>query len=259
MLLAALPCPATGSVGRDALKAPEAPGTGISLKGDRTVFDLSHGQAGSPAQSGPLDYSLFYQTVLSKGGNVEFNFNPVSPHGLTGVSTYIIPGAERRFTADEVSAIVDFVGNGGNLIVLVRSSGPVAELTNAFGIAVSNFKINEKSGNIGNEAQNFSVSNFWPHPVTRGLEQITVYGAWAVLAENGALAVATTSGYAWVDLDEDCAQGPSDPVQTFGVIAIREAGRGKVVVVSDNSPFLNRNLIEADNRRLAENILNWFK
>ena len=259
MLALALPGPGAGSVEKRALKAPDVPGTGLSLKGPKTVFDLPHGQVGSPAQSGPLNYSLFYETVLSTGGNVELNLTPVSPQVLTGVRTYIIAGAERPFSADEVSAIMDFVLNGGNLFVLVRSSGPVAELTNSFGIAVSNFKIHEKSGNIGGDSENFYVSNFWPHPVTDGLGRISVYGAWAVLAEKDSIAIAVTSGYAWADIDEDCSQGPSDPVQAFGVVAVTEAGRGKVVVVSDNSPFLNRNLGEADNRRLAENILNWFK
>jgi len=259
MLAATLPGIAMGSVEKGALKGPAVPGTGISLISQKTVFDLSHGQAGSPAQSGPLNYSLFYETVLSKGGNVEVNLNPITPQSLTGVRTFIIAGAEWPFSADEVSAITDFVLNGGNLFVLVRSSGPMAEVTNPFGIAVSNFKIHEKAGVIGGNSENFFVSNFWPHPVTKGLERISVYGAWAVLAENGSLAVAVTSGYAWADIDEDCSQGPSDPVQVFGVIAVREAGRGKVVVVSDNSPFLNRNLNDADNRKLAENILNWFK
>lgn len=257
MLAAALPGPVPASVDTGAFNPPAAPG--ISLKGQKTVFDLSHGQKHSPVQDGPLNYSLFYETVLSIGGDVEVNLGPVSPHSLVGVRTYIIAGPYSRFSDDEVSALVNFVENGGNLLIMLRSSGPVAALTNSFGIAVSNFTIHEKSGNIEGNSQDFYIDNFWPHPITDGLEKISVYGAWAVLAENGSLAIAVTSGYAWADIDSDCSQGSGDPVQAFGVVAVREAGKGKVVVVADDSPFANKHIGEADNRRLAENILNWFK
>ncbi|NOZ76724.1 MAG: hypothetical protein GXO65_03420, partial [Euryarchaeota archaeon] len=46
---------------------------------------------------------------------------------------------------------------------------------------------------------------------------------------------------------------------TYGILAVRDYGRGRVVVVADDAPFTDRFLDEGDNRRLAANIVAWFK
>lgn len=236
---------------KPSVKAKEAQST--------TVFDLAHSEIFSPVKDGPLNYTLFYDVVKQSGEEVGINKEPVTRARLTGVKTYIIAGPVQPLSALEVSTLESFVKEGGNLLVLLHISQPVAQLTNAFGIAVSNFTLGEKEGLIGNKTQDFHVTNFGPHAVTSGISKIAVFGTWGLMAEEPAMVVAATGGKAWADMDRNRKFDEGEPVQEFGIVAVSEYGRGKVAVVADDAPFANRFIGEADNRRLAENIMRWFK
>lgn len=224
----------------------------------KTVFDLSHNEIFSPVKDGPLDYSSFYGMIKNSGQDVAVTYEkPVKPT-LEGVKTYVIAGPSRGFSPQEQDALKDFVKGGGNLLVLLHISSPVAELTGDFGIIVSNFVISEATDMIGNESQDFHVSRFTAHPVTAGLKKIAVFGTWGLRAEADASIVASTSGKAWADINRDRKFEPGEPVQQFGIIGAASFGKGKVVVVADDAPFANKFIGEADNRRLSENIIKWF-
>jgi hypothetical protein len=241
--------------------AGRATGPGLDAAAPKTVFDLSHSEIFSPVRAGALDYSSFYSLIRDgdTGSEVGLNEGPVTPEALEGVGTYIIAGPARGFSAAESAALKGFVERGGNLLVLLHISPPVASLTHEFGIMVSNFVICERSGLIGGQPQDFLVTRFEAHPVTSGLKGIAVYGTWGLLPADGASPVAVTSKDAWADVDRDREFREGEPVQSFAVIAVRELGAGKVVVVADDAPFQNRFINEADNRQLAENIIRWFK
>lgn len=51
--------------------------------------------------------------------------------------------------------------------------------------------------------------------------------------------------------------GPDDPVARFGIVATANAGSGRVVVVADDAPFINRYLRRDDNASLAANAMAW--
>ncbi|MBW7957202.1 MAG: DUF4350 domain-containing protein [Deltaproteobacteria bacterium] len=241
--------------------AGQSAGPGLMVKARKAVFDLSHSEIFSPVKAGELDYSSFYSLIRDSGTGTEVGVNegPVTSAALEGVGTYIIAGPARGFSPDESAALKGFVERGGNLLVLLHISPPVASLTHEFGIIVSNFVICERTGLIGGKPQDFLVTKFAAHPVTSGLKGIAVYGTWGLLPVEGASPVAMTSGAAWADLDRDREFKEGEPVEEFAVIAVRELGAGKVVVVADDAPFQNRFINEADNRKLAENIIRWFK
>lgn len=242
-----------GGAGADA-------GPGLMARDSKAVFDLSHSEIFSPVRGGALDYSSFYSLIRDSeaGTEVGVNEGPITPEALEGVGTYIIAGPARGFSPAESAALKGFVERGGNLLVLLHISPPVASLTHEFGIIVSNFVICERTGLIGGKPQDFLVTRFKAHPVTSGLKGIAVYGTWGLLPVNGASPVAMTSKDAWADLDRDREFKEGEPVEEFAVIAVRELGAGKVVVVADDAPFQNRFINEADNRKLAENIIRWF-
>lgn len=224
----------------------------------KVVFDASHGEIFSPVKKGPLNYTDFSGSLKKKGAEVSQNSGKVTLQSLAGVKTYVIAGPTKPLGGDEASAILDFVENGGNLLILLHISPPVAELTESFGILVTNFVISEPEGTIKGKSQDFYVTRFTKHPVTGGLKKLAVYGTWGLMAEQGAEVVASTSEKAWADTNRNRAFDKDEPVQAFGIVAVKTHGKGKVAVVADDAPFANQFFKEADNRKLADNIMRWF-
>lgn len=224
-----------------------------------TLFDLSHSEIFSPVKEGPLNYTSFHDALKQSGEEVGINKERVTPARLARIKTYIIAGPIHPFSSEEISALESFVKKGGNLLVLLHISPAVAQLTNSFGIIVSNFTIGETTGLIDNKAQDFFVTNFGPHPVTTGVEKLAVYGTWGLMTNEPAMTVAATTAMAWADMDRNRKFDKGEPQQEFGIVAVTGFGKGKVVVVADDAPFANQFIGQADNRRLAENIIRWFK
>ncbi len=241
--------PAAASV--QAASAALAPG--------KTVFDASHSEIFSPVKDGPLNYTVFYDALKKSGEEVSLNEGQINTDALAHATTYVIAGPSQPIARGEIAALTDFVNNGGNLLVLLHISGPVAQLTEEFGIIVSNFVISEKTGNIKKQPQDFHVSSIILHPVTTGVNKLAVFGTWGLLAEGDARAVASTSDKAWADMNRNRKLDKDEPVQAFGIVAVSEYGKGKVVVVADDAPFANQFIKEADNRKLADNIIRWFR
>lgn len=267
LILTALIFLASAAVSHASISAPKA---GVKKQADikaskeaaaRTVFDMAHAEIFSPVKEGELNYTAFYESFKSAGEAVSISQEPITDKRLSGVKTYVIAGPSQPFQGSEIDALRAFVKRGGNLLVLLHISGPVAALTNSFGIIVSNYVIGEQEGIIEGRTQDFHVTRFGGHPVTKGLEKIAFYGAWGLMTEGEeALVVAGTSARAWADVNRNRAyEKDEEPAQEFGMIAVAELGKGKVVVVGDDAPFANKFIGEADNRKLAENIIKWFK
>ena len=249
LFFSAYPADSQAKAGAAAKKAP----------GGRTVFDLSHAEIFSPVQTGPLHYSAFYEGFRQAGENVSVSMVKVTPDSLKGVKTFVFAGPSRELWPDEIEALVKFVRGGGNLLVLLHISSPVARLTEPFGIVVSNFVISQPEDNIAGHSQDFLVTKLRKHPLTNGVKKIAVYGTWGLLTEKGAVTVAATSDKAWADLNRNRTKDANEPVQSFGIVAASEFGRGRVVVVADDAPFANRFINDADNKRFSDNVIKWFK
>jgi hypothetical protein len=240
-------------------EAGKKPAVKAKTAAPTTLFDLAHSEIFSPVKDGPLNYSSFYNAMKQSGEEVGVNKEPVTAARLARVKTYIVAGPVQPFTQDEVLALESFVKKGGNLLVLLHISPAVAQLTNTFGIVVSNFTIAETTGLIDNKSQDFFVTNFGAHPVASGLEKIAVYGTWGLMTNEPAMTVAATTSKAWADMDRNRKFDKGEPQQEFGIVAVTEFGKGKVVVVADDAPFANKFIGQVDNRRLADNIIRWFR
>ncbi|MFQ5427556.1 MAG: hypothetical protein ACE5EZ_01105 [Thermodesulfobacteriota bacterium] len=223
------------------------------------AFDMAHNEIFSPLKDDKLNYSAFYKGFQEAGGKTSVNERLVAPEVLQDLDTYVIAGPASPFITPEIMALQGFVHDGGSLLVLLHISSPVARLTESFGILVSNFVLSEGENLIEGKSQDFFVTDFAPSPVTKGLKKIALFGSWGLMAERGALVVARTSDKAWADLNRNRTQEPDEPVQSFGIVAVKEFGAGRVVVVADDAPFANSFETVGDNALLAENIINWFR
>ncbi|MFQ5441307.1 MAG: DUF4350 domain-containing protein [Thermodesulfobacteriota bacterium] len=224
----------------------------------KAAFDLAHNEIFSPLVEGPLHYSKFYKMIKKSGASMAVNKKALTPGSLSEFDAYVVAGPSKDFSPGELTELREFVNDGGSLLVLLHISGPVARLTEQFGIVVSNFVISEHLNTIKNKSQDFHVRDFSPHPVTRGLKEIAVFGTWGLMTEKGGAVVAKTSEKAWADLNRNRDFDKDEPEQSFGIIGVSEYGEGKVVVVADDAPFANLFIGMADNSKLARNIVRWF-
>lgn len=243
------------------VQKPEVRGPlkGIEGMGFRVAFDLAHDEIFSPVGEGPMDYSTFYNVVKELGGEPFLNSAGITPDVLSRSDLYVIAGPAKEFSYAEFLPLSKYVYEGGNLLVLMHISSPVAKLTEAFGIIVSNFVIADDSVAIGGKAQDFYVTRFGEHPVTKNLKKVAVFGTWGLMTEGRATVIASTSEKAWADINRNRRFDDGEPVAEFGIIAATEFGLGKVLVVADDSTFANGFIGEADNMILVRNIIEWFK
>jgi hypothetical protein len=155
--------------------------------------------------------------------------------------------------------IVDYVRGGGNLLVFLHIAPPVAPLCKEFGVLTTSGPIVESVHIIEGNPGNFRVMNIEDHPVTRGVESIAVFGSWGLgRFEDDVEILAATSPGAWIDFNGDRVYQDGEFRDTYGIVAVRKYGKGKVVVVADDAPFIDQFFEEGDNRRLAGNIISWF-
>lgn len=224
-----------------------------------TIFDLGHGEIYSPEKTGPLHYSSLFERFKAAGERVSVSDGYISAKTLDNVRTYIFTGPSREFEKSEIEILKNFVKKGGNLLVLTRLSLPVTGLTEQFGIKVSEFVVAEASGNIDRRPHDFYVTRFNPHTVTSGLDRIALYGCWALSVKGDAKVVAETSASAWADLNLNGRVDSGEVQGPFGVVAVSSYGKGKVAVIANDAPFANKFIDEAGNKRLADNIVKWFR
>jgi hypothetical protein len=179
---------------------------------------------------------------------------------LSKYNTYIIAGPTMEFTNAEIAAFHQYVANGGNLLVLLHISSPVARLTESFGILVSNVVISEVADTIKDESQDFYVTRLADHPITKGIQRIAVYGTWGLMAEGDATSIANTSKEAWGDANRNRIFDEGEHRAAYTLIAANSRrGAGNVLVVADDAPFANLFYNTAENRKLGKNIVEWFK
>jgi len=223
------------------------------------AFDMAHNEIFSPENNGKLHYSTFYKGFKKAGARTSVNHRLVTQEIIKDLDAYVIAGPASPFITPEIMTLQGFVHDGGSLLVLLHIASPVARLTESFGIILSNFVISEKENTIEGKSQDFFVTDLAPSQVTKGLKKIAVFGTWGLMAERNARVVARTSPKAWADLNRNRTLEKNEPVQSFGIVAEKKFGSGRIIVVADDAPFANAFIKRGDNAKLAQNIINLFK
>ena len=100
-------------------------------------------------------------------------------------------------------------------------------------------------------------SYYAQHPLTAGLSDFALYGAWALQPTAAVTEVlAKTSAHSWVDLNRDRTYNPGDAMQPFAVLVAGTSGQGRYAVFGDDAIFQDR-FLEGNNRQLADNLAHW--
>lgn len=220
-------------------------------------FDVSHRVIFQPDSDKKLGLKSFVSLFENNGDKVHIKAPKFNAPKEARPDVLVLPGSMTEYSTQEINNIEKFVTEGGSLLVLLHIAPPLARVTERFGIVLSNAVISETENLIDGKSQDFYAKQISPHPVTKGVSSVAVYGTWGLLPEKGARVVAATGDNAFADFNRNRTRDKDEPKIKVGVVAISEFGKGKVVVVADDAPLANAFLHMGDNLKLAENIVSW--
>ena len=223
------------------------------------LFDQGHGQRFLIENTEELDLSKLASVFSEQGFTVKSSNQLFTKELLTGISTLVISGPFKPISLSETTVIQRFLNDGGQLCVMLHIGFPVNDLLHSLGVAVSSGVIREQlNQHDKSKPKDFFVNNLAEHPITKNLEKINFYGAWALNTQLEANIIAKTSPSAWIDLNKNNTLEKGDAVQPFNVIVTGQMGHGHFMVFSDDAVFQNRFLAN-ENHVLAVNLAKWLK
>jgi hypothetical protein len=196
----------------------------ISVQYNRgyVLFDQTHGC------DNIIGYDILVDNLIAENYNVSTLIStPIESHTFSGYDVFIIPQASATYTPSEITAIENFVASGGGLLVLGDDSSFIYNQLTGFA------NITWISGGISGLTNNIN-----PHEITQGVS--SVYIPYPVLKLQ-------VSGDA-----EDLVLDISD-----GIMLASSEDPGRVVACADEDSFDSTGIDQADNLRLAINIIEW--
>lgn len=176
-------------------------------------------------------YSIWVNNLTDRGYIIDtLTATPITPPSLNGYDVFVIPQAHYYYTSDEVKAIKDFVLNGGGLLVIGDDSPYIySDLTRFAGITW------EWGGYSG------YTSDITPHPVTEGVHSV-YFGS-----PSSRMLVTFPA--------EDIIRDTGKNI----LLAVSELGIGAVIGIGDEDSLYDYSIKNADNLRLANNMIDWLE
>ncbi len=223
------------------------------------LFDQGHKQHFLIENNDPLDLSKLADIFKKQGFTVKSSSTRFTANLLHNVSTLIISGPFLEVNPNEILVIQNFLSNGGQMAIMLHIGSPVEKLLNSLGVAVSSGVVHEQKNIItATKDTDFYVTNLAKHPLTKGLKQVNLYGAWALNTQLKANIIAQTSPLAWVDLNNNQKLERGDAVQAFSEIVTGQLGHGHFIVFADDAIFQNT-FLNGQNEILGINLAKWLK
>lgn len=232
--------------------------TQIAQASPIVLFDQSHGQQFLVEKNRTLDLSGLADLFAEEGAIIKTNSEPISDALLHGIDVLIISGPFAPVVEKEVNAILKFIHQGGRLAVMAHISQPLGALLSELGVVVSSLPVAEQENIIGSNPKDFTITNLKPHPLTRDMTSINIYGGWALMNTKMNIdIIARTSHKAWVDLNQNGQLNDRDAVQSFALVLAGTLGQGKFAVFGDDAIFQNQ-FLKDGNLLLGRNLAVWF-
>lgn len=223
------------------------------------LFDLSHQEVFSPDDGGARGLLQARQVFEKAGYEVLKNEAPFTPETLKDANTVFIAGPMRELSSEEIDALKDFVNNGGNLLITVHVNFFVQELLDSFGFLITQGPVSEGENTFHENDKDFIAKDLRKHPISEGIDSVAFMGAYGVKGKDRNVdEIIFTSKNAWVDLNENGTRDKGDYSGKLCLLAAREFGKGKVVVVGDDAVFSNMLINSSGNKQLLQNIAEWF-
>lgn len=199
----------------------------------------------NPLWNGALDMNQGYGAQALNS----YDELPPSPGGTTLI---VVPYLE--LTDIELEQLASFVNNGGRLILAddyAHGNSVLAYLglaTRFSGEILLDPLSNYKNANFP------LINHIQSDPLTQGTESLVLNHATSLENVSDANAIALSSSFSFLDLDED---GQYDEDETSGplpVIGHESLGQGQVIIIADPSLFINSMDELGGNQALLDNI-----
>ncbi|MCB9047742.1 MAG: carboxypeptidase regulatory-like domain-containing protein [Chitinophagales bacterium] len=195
----------------------------MDLSGKNILYDRSHGGAA-------INYfDEMIQDIIDAGGVITENYtHPVTDMILSQYDVlWVSCCGYTHWTDDELTAVSNWVANGGALFIHSGNSYTTQDLANLFGIEY-----------VPGSYYTGLTSNIHPHPTTDGIDEIYI--------DSGTEALTSTQAIDILVHD----------VVNYPIAAAYQYYGGRIVIVT--VPIFSDYIInDADNRAFALNIMNW--
>jgi hypothetical protein len=232
------------------------------------LIDLSHNEMLNINEE---EFSEFLNLLESLNLRIKTNQNKnLTENLLHTIEILIICNPiDEFFSSIEIKNIIDFVRNGGNLLLVSEYGADYLQKTNLndisgkyFGIYFQKNIIKEYNKLNQNCSSILTIQDFKKHKITKQLRDIILGGSCSFLLNQNSEPL-LLSRESWTEVYNDLAKEWSKEGENYPQImaAYTEYGRGKVVALGDIDIFSNDSNIglnRLDNHKFILNILNWF-
>lgn len=252
----------------------------ISRQDDRwIVFVTGHGER-SPSGEANHDLGLFGRELERKGLNVQ-TVNLAETDVPRNTNTLVLASPRVKLLPGEISRLLDYVKDGGNLLWLAEPGEPqgLEPLAELLGIEFLPGRVVDATAQMfGVENPEFVVVTGYPqHAVTSDMETVTVFPEAVALELNDtgtwdSLPLLLTLERSWTELGKlegDISFDPGTDERAgplaIGVVLTRakttggeqEASEQRVIVIGDGDFLSNTYLGNAGNLDLGLNVTHW--
>ena len=233
----------------------------ITLFGGRLMVDMEHHSSADPDY--PQYYGYFTEylrdngVILSEFGSPTGQVrNYIDIGTISSSDVFMIMDTELAYSEDEISALHQFVENGGTLFVLSEfwdSSTQEASFNiDSYNEILAPYGIQCERRGIGEGANGYGIV-YGPSTGSVVENDTLMEGVHSLYINSGSTlsvnsSIANAKGLFW-----------EDSAKTHAIVATAEYGRGNVIVISDGSTLYDDLLYDAitlgaDNLRLLRNI-----
>lgn len=228
-------------------------------RGKIVLFDLAHSEIFGPTNTTDVGQSAAVARMRKAGLRVVATHTPYTAEMLKGVSGVIISGNMKPLETSELMVLQQFVSDGGVLLTAVHVAPMDVSLAMRFGFGLSPAVLQTTSPGSDGNPVNFTCTTIEKHPLTEGVSGVKILGGWALVPSPPSQIVVGTGTDAWFDVDGNKQFTEADAKGPFGMVGVRQQGKGTFIISGDDAVFANIALASKDNMQLFDNVVSTMK
>ncbi|MBD3211147.1 MAG: hypothetical protein GF311_00960, partial [Candidatus Lokiarchaeota archaeon] len=234
----------------------------------KILFDLSHNEMLNLSE---VEFSEFLNLLHTLNYKISENENSdINQEILNDINLLVIGNPINDYFSNlEITNIVNFVKNGGSLLLISEYGGDSLQKTNINDISGKYFNIffernilKEKKPHNQNSSNIINIKSFSSHEITNQLREVIIGGSCSLLLKGKANSLLSLNNKGWAekynssinDWDKDVKKNK------YTISAYTTYGKGKVAALGDVDIFTkdpNFGINKLENRKFITNLINW--